>query len=348
LPQNINFLYDGNAIEIVNEFTYLGLNFSRTGSFTNAKKVLINKAYKAMYEVLKKGRLHNLSIKSQYDLFDKIVKPILLYGCEIWGFGNIDIIERVHLKFCKLILNLKKSTPNFMIYGELGIYPMSVYIELRMINFWSKMVNGKDSKIANILYIYMFLKNSQNQYKSDWLKCIKNILDRCGYSNVWISQGNVNPKWLSVSLKQKIFDQFQQKWRSDIENSPKGLSYRLFKENFEFEHYLDILPDKDRITYCRFRTGNHRLPIETGRWHRIERQNRHCNLCQYQELGDEFHYILQCRSLVDIRKQFLNPYFIHRINILKFGKLFQSKQKSKLKNLCKFIRVINSKVVLPG
>ena len=71
LPQNINFLYDGNAIEIVHEFTYLGLNFSRTSSFTNAKKVLINKAYKAMYEVLKKGRLHNLSIKSQYNISRK-------------------------------------------------------------------------------------------------------------------------------------------------------------------------------------------------------------------------------------------------------------------------------------
>ena len=31
-----------------------------------------------MYEVLKKGRLHNLSVKCQYDLFDKIMKPILL------------------------------------------------------------------------------------------------------------------------------------------------------------------------------------------------------------------------------------------------------------------------------
>ena len=103
LPQHINFSYDGNAIEIVNEFTYLGLNFSRTGSSTNAKKVLINKAYKAMYEVIKKGKLYNMSIKSQYDRFDKIVKPILLYGCEIWGFGNTDIIERVHLTFCKLI-----------------------------------------------------------------------------------------------------------------------------------------------------------------------------------------------------------------------------------------------------
>ena len=44
LPQNINFIYDGNALEIVNELTYLGLNFSRTGSFMSAKKILVRKA----------------------------------------------------------------------------------------------------------------------------------------------------------------------------------------------------------------------------------------------------------------------------------------------------------------
>jgi hypothetical protein len=32
-----------------------------------------------------------------------MVKPILLYGCEIWGFGNNDVLEKVHLKFCKMI-----------------------------------------------------------------------------------------------------------------------------------------------------------------------------------------------------------------------------------------------------
>jgi hypothetical protein len=40
-----------------------------------------------------------LPIDMQIDLFNKIVKPVLLYGCEIWGFGNIDCIERVQLKF---------------------------------------------------------------------------------------------------------------------------------------------------------------------------------------------------------------------------------------------------------
>ena len=348
LPQNINFIYDGNALEIVNELTYLGLNFSRTGSFMSAKKILVRKANKAMYEVLKKGRLHNLSVKSQYDLFDKIVKPILLYGCEIWGFSNTDIIEKVHLKFCKLLLNLKKSTPNFMIYGELGIYPMSLYIQLRMVNFWSKMVNGDDNRIAKILYKYMFLKNSDNQFRSDWLKYIKDILDKCGYSNIWLSQGNFNSKWLGISLKQKLFDQFQQKWRADIDCSPKGLAYKLYKQNFEFEEYLNILNDKDRITYCRFRTGNHKLPIETGRWNKIERNLRYCNLCHCNEIGDEFHYTLQCSSLANFRSQYLDTFFLHRCNILKFEKLFQLKIKNKLKKLCKFIRVITFQVSLPG
>jgi hypothetical protein len=50
----------------------------------------------SMYEVLKLGRKHSLSIKCLLNLFDKMVKPILLYGCEIWGFGNNDVLEKVH------------------------------------------------------------------------------------------------------------------------------------------------------------------------------------------------------------------------------------------------------------
>ena len=59
-----------------------------------------------MYEVLGKGRLHNLSISCIVDLFDKIVKLILLYGCEIWGFSNYILLERVQLKFCNINIDL--------------------------------------------------------------------------------------------------------------------------------------------------------------------------------------------------------------------------------------------------
>jgi hypothetical protein len=50
----------------------------------------------------------------------------------------------------------------------------------------------------------------------------------------------------------------------------KTINYRLFKDNFEFENYFNILEDKDIYTLCKFRTTNHKLPIETGRWNGID------------------------------------------------------------------------------
>ena len=46
-----------------------------------------------------------------------------------------DVIESVFLKFFKMILGMKRSTPNFMVYGETGTYPISVDNYCRMIIF---------------------------------------------------------------------------------------------------------------------------------------------------------------------------------------------------------------------
>jgi hypothetical protein len=80
----------------------------------------------AFYEVLKMGRKHGLSVKIQLDLFDKMVKPILLYGCEVWGFSNNDIIEKVLLKFSKLLLHLKSSTPDCFALLKLPVLDNSI------------------------------------------------------------------------------------------------------------------------------------------------------------------------------------------------------------------------------
>ena len=66
---------------------------------------------------------------------------MLTYGSEIWGCENIDILEKVHVKFCKLLLNLKTSTPNFMIYVELGRYPLNITVKLKILSFWSKLID---------------------------------------------------------------------------------------------------------------------------------------------------------------------------------------------------------------
>ena len=84
-------------------------------------------------------------------------------------------------------------------------------------------------------------------------------------------QNCISEKWLKLVIINNLIDQFKQIWNSSIETSSKGGNYKLFKEELIFENYLDILEDKDKITLCRFRTTNHRLSVEVGRWKTIIR-----------------------------------------------------------------------------
>jgi hypothetical protein len=70
---------------------------------------------------------------------------------------------RIHLKFCKLLLHVKTSTPNFMVYGELGRYPIDIDIKVRMISYWSKLISGNQSKISSLSYKLLYIKDFQNK-----------------------------------------------------------------------------------------------------------------------------------------------------------------------------------------
>ena len=63
-----------------------------------------------MYALLDKARRFVLPIDVTLQLFDAMVVPILLYGSEIWGFQHVEMVEKLHLKFKKMLLSLNKST----------------------------------------------------------------------------------------------------------------------------------------------------------------------------------------------------------------------------------------------
>ena len=105
----------------------------------------------------------------QLDIFNKTIKPILLYGSEIWGTGNCDIIERVQLKYIKYIFKLKKSTPSHMLYGELGIMPIITEIQARVVSFWSKLIDNKGTlKLSADVYSVIHAMYENKHLKSKW------------------------------------------------------------------------------------------------------------------------------------------------------------------------------------
>ena len=66
-------------------------------------------------------------------------------------------------------------------------------------------------------------------------------------------------------IKENLLDQFLQKWNAQLRDSSKGRNYSLFKNDIKQEKYITPLNGSLLYAMIRFRTANHKMPIETGR-----------------------------------------------------------------------------------
>ena len=103
-------------------------------------KHLYTQASKATHSLHKNIRSNYLPVDLSLQLFDSLFTPILLYCCEVWGHEDFKILEKLHLRFCKLILGAPKATPSYIVYGELGRQPLSCFVNARMIKLWRKII----------------------------------------------------------------------------------------------------------------------------------------------------------------------------------------------------------------
>ena len=139
-------------------------------------------------------------------------------------------------------------------------------------------------------------------------------------------------------VKTRLYDQFLQDWNSTVSNTSKCLVYRLYKKDFCFEEYLDKLPKSLAFYLCKFRTMNHNMPIEKGRYLGIERNHRLCHLCNSYLLGDEYHYLFECTHFSADRRKYIQRYYFTHPNTYKLQELMNNKDISILTKLAIFVK----------
>ena len=49
-----------------------------------------------------------------------------------------------------------------MLYGELGRYPLNITVKLKIVSFWSKLIDRKQSKLSSLIYRLLYLKTHGN------------------------------------------------------------------------------------------------------------------------------------------------------------------------------------------
>ena len=232
-----------------------------------------------MHVLFKRIRNLDIPIDLQLYLFDHFILPIALYGCEIWGFENSQIIENLHNDFLRQIINLRKSTPIYMLHAELGRHPIQINIKSRMIGFWLSIVNGKESKLSKLLYSIMLKEHEKGSYNFKWIRCINDILVAVGRPDLFRTEPVNSPNSVKKDISRTLSDLYIQEWNEKANVSSKGKQYLLFKDNLNFEKYLINVSKFYYSKIIKYRTENHRLPVEAGRWDDIPLNERKCKIC---------------------------------------------------------------------
>ena len=113
-------------------------------------------------------------------------------------------------------------------------------------------------------------------------------------------------------IKEKLEHLYLDEFCIALSNNSKLDIYNSIKKKYNFENYLtEIKNPKHRLAVTKLRTSAHTLPIEIGRYTRTPRSERKCKLCNIEEIGDEFHYLMKCTnpSIIELRERFMDSLF---------------------------------------
>ena len=320
---NTNILYKGFKLEDVNTYRYLGIMFHVSGKPIHAKQDLLSRGLKALFKLLGYFKQGKPSVSTGFHLFDMIVKPVLLYGADVYGY-NIskchsiynelfkDVFEKCHMKFCRYILGVNRHASLSALYGETGRFPLYISSIRLFVKYWFRL--HKCTEKSNKLLHYAFEYNINSS--SCWSKSIQKL---CKCMNIDYSQlGRISMRSVVDKVTDFFKKEFIQGWKTDLYNDKRKDSdmknklrcYRNFKNEFYPEYYLfNCSNPVFRSNICRLRISCHKLHIETGRYvikgTRLRPEERLCIYCNLNMVEDECHFLLSCPLYKEERKHLL-------------------------------------------
>ena len=322
VPQpNVKLNIGGTTIDWVNSYKYLGIEVHSNGDMLAATKNLCVRGWKAAFKIKSTFKGLDVNPITRMKLFDVLVKPIICYGSEVWGsLNNLGTsksmdqlwlrmsklpVENFQVKFCKGVLNVHPKACNAAVMGELGRFPMFLYIVKSMLRYYRHICDVKTER--PLLYAASGEDEILKGNKS-WRGNLDKILSIFG---VKLSTNQNLESHLMSTMKIKYMEYWKRSLGNKNDNLGKLYLYRKIKSNFNVEPYLkQIKKRKIRRSMTALRISAHSLEIETGRYASkkgdfVKREERYCSLCMEKDLktpGDEIHAVLVCPSFHNERE----------------------------------------------
>ncbi len=119
------FVFEGDIIERVQTFKYLGILFETTPNLDNAVEHLAVASRCSLFALNRRcAKLRIMDVKLHCDLFNTLVRSTTSYAYEVWvDSKKIEAIEIVYRGFLKSLLGVQKTTSTSIMLAKFGKFP---------------------------------------------------------------------------------------------------------------------------------------------------------------------------------------------------------------------------------
>jgi len=289
-------IIDGEKLERVKSYKYLGLDIDERLSWKIHKNRVLNAARKHFYLMCSFNSFRKLSTRSVIYAYQMLVRSKFEYGFELWfsekGTAEFEQFQR---EVAKRILRLSSKTTNEAVLGELGWQEIKFRADQARLFFYHNIMNKNvDNICRNVM-----LSQLQDTSTNSWLYSLRQILVKLNlqhYDMLLISAKS----WKKL-VKQSIYESATKSWKQGMDRKPKLRTYVKFKSQLCYEPYLDDV-DNRKFLLLKLRVGTNDLAIERDRWEKKDKSQRLCRICN--DIEDESHFLLYCPGYEAIRTNF--------------------------------------------
>lgn len=140
-------LYDGKALEVVEDSAYLGVLFSGKADFSAMIEKTVTKALGRQSALATLLNDRQLPMLLRYTVWTTMVRPILEWGLEVYTPPDIAIFEAVQRRALRMIAGAQIHTPIVVLEGDLGASTIQERMDLRKCSLIGKLKMASSESI---------------------------------------------------------------------------------------------------------------------------------------------------------------------------------------------------------
>jgi hypothetical protein len=230
--------------EVVDEINYLGVTFESSGGWNKQKLKARAKGNQTLVAIDKcLARAPDISVKTLENAYEMVRKSRTMYGIELWGpEGEWKEIDKIHIRFCKIILGMPRSAGNTVAELELGRDSRRGKVLCMTVKYWIRLLSMDSEETARVCYEWQL-----NNLKVDgWARKLKEELGKMGLTYIWQSQLGINVN-ICNKIKERCNDIERQNIPSDVNVKISLSFYCKMKHEWGKESYIEKCTRKERM-----------------------------------------------------------------------------------------------------